>query len=437
MKRTLSMWVHRLGTRLGEITCPVMKVFVGRDGQPPVLTGVGAIRWDQPTAPRFTMTVLDDSGGEGLRILRSDYKVTNPRVDGIVLEAVDNQGTEWNCGWIAPDLDITSRVPVITGSLENIMALAVGPAVNSESTVELYFDPAPRVPLKEWRAMTITLGEEVVAVKREAGRQRLELLGSNIEIARDEWTEGLWVVASTSPALPHPYLEGWLCEPLRVLCGQLIYPRLIARNTGDGRSHVSLQRTCSLRPNVGGLRASFEWHNAEPFWAFYTQCLAFLAAHRDDEGSPKFGANHLSRFHEEVVQAAGSSEWVLALATSSAIEGMCKLAAGKAGLPREVGEREVEEMRAYIQAATCSDELKKRLGSALGYVGQPSVGSFLRALVEKGVITRAHRDAWTRVRHRVAHGGLDATRSPSDDHDNLRLLVELLNTLTHHVVTSR
>lgn len=102
-----------------------MKVFVGRDGRAPALTGVGGLRWDQPTAPRFTMTVLDDSGGEGLRILSDDYKVSNPRVDGLVLEVVDHQGIEWNCGWIDPKLDITSRTPVITGAIEKISAFVV------------------------------------------------------------------------------------------------------------------------------------------------------------------------------------------------------------------------------------------------------------------------------------------------------------------------
>lgn len=274
----------------------------------------------------------------------------------------------------------------------------------------------------------------MVAVKREGGRQRLDLLGSNIEIVRDEWGDGLWVIATTSPKLPHPYLEGWLCEPLRILCGQMIYPRVVARNTGDGRSHISLRRTCSLHSMVGGLRASFDRPDPGSFWTFYKQCLEFLAAHRDEDGNPQFGSNYLSRFHEEVIQAAGSSEWVLALATSSAIEGMCRLAAQATGLPKEFDAKAIGEATKHLKGMPGPERLRDRLVSSLAHMGQPSVRKFLDDLVRRQVIRAEHREAWVSVRNRVAHGRLDGVAKATEDGDTLVLLVELLNALTAHVV---
>jgi hypothetical protein len=433
--RTLAPWIQRLPSTLREIHCPEMKLFVGRDHRPPVLVGFGSLHWDRPTAPHFTMSVHDDCSGEGFSALVRFQRDPENHRNAFMLEVTDHQGTDWHCGWVAPEVEASTGTLRLRGSLNRITTHPAPAQVCTESSVELYFEPAPRVPLAEGRTTTVKLGNDVVAEKFEDGRQVFDVLGSRIEVSLDPWTDGLWIVASTSKDLSHPYFENWASEPLRILCGQLAYPRMIARNQGGGRAHVSLQRTCSLHSCLGGLRAEFDGRDSTKFWDFYQKCLRFLACHRGPDGYPLFEANPLSRFHEEVVQAAGSSDWVLALAASCAIEGVCRLAAGSSGLPKEFDSDAIEQARVYLRAATSPPKLVERLVSSVGYMGQPSIRKFLGNLVDKRVISSGHFAAWVSVRNKAAHGNLDGSGSPHEDHRNLVLLIQLLNTLTTYVVS--
>lgn len=58
-------------------------------------------------------------------------------------------------------------------------------------------------------------------------------LGSDIAFHYDSASGLLSVNVPASPQLPLTYTENWIGEPLRIMFGQLIYPRLVARNLPD------------------------------------------------------------------------------------------------------------------------------------------------------------------------------------------------------------
>lgn len=437
-RRTLAPFVMQLPGSLREIHCPRMELFVWRDGQPPVLLGTGSLQLSDPTALRWTMMVADDRSGEGLKALARLQEFPYDERCAMRLEATDCRGVHWSCGWVSPEIQPGSSTHLrLQGALDRLDAMCSGELVAKDSSIELYFDPPPSLPLSETLVTSMAIGKELVGQRFEAGREVRSVLGSTIEVSRDPFSDGLWLVANTTAELPHPYFENWASEPLRVLCGQLIYPRLVARNFGDNTAAVWIRRTFSLRSNVGGLRAGFDGPDALRFWSFYDSCLTFLAHHRDADGQPKFGANLLSRFHEEVIQAAGSSDWVLALAASSAIEGMSQLATKATALPKDFDDDEITAARKHLQCTPGPPALRDRLVSNLAYMGQPSVRKFLGVLVEQQVISASQRDAWVAVRNKVAHGRLDGTGSAPGDDRNLVKLLELLNALTKHVVITK
>jgi hypothetical protein len=412
-----------------------MDLFSEHDGQPPLCTGTGTLHLSDPTSLRWTMMVEDFPEIVASGLMTGGRKALFDERHSMRLEAMDYRGVQWSCGWVFPRIrpEVATHTR-LQGSLVAISAACGGDLVAKHAGIELYFDPAPDLPLSEAMVTSTQIGDELVYQKFEGGREAFSVLGSKFEVMRDPMSDGLWLVAETSADLQHPYFEHWASEPLRILCGQLVYPRLIARNFGNGTAQVWLSKVNRLRSNVGGLRASFRPPDTGHFWNFYRQCLTFLARHRGVDGHPLFGANHLSRFHEEVIQAAGSSDWVLALAASSAIEGMCRLATHATALPTEFDATTIGEARKYLQGMPGPGKLRDRLISNLAYMGNPSVRKFLDELVKRQVIRTDHRDAWVSVRNRVAHGRLDGATALTDDGNHLVLLVELLNALTVHVV---
>jgi len=438
-RRTLTPFVMQLPGALREVHCPKMELFVGRDGGTPVFTGVGTLHLSDPTSLRWTMMVANVEEAVALGVLTQGRDALCDPKHPMILRVLDYRGVEWNCGWVVPEVrpEVATH-PRLHGSLESMVTSCRDEwLVAKHSGIELYFDPAPSVWLSEPMVTTTAIGNEVVFERFDHGREVFSVLGSTIEVSRDPMSDGLWILANTSEHLSHPYFEKWASEPLRILCGQLVYPRLVARNFGDGEAKVWFRRTCSLRSNVGGLRAELPATDPHAFWSLYKQCLSFLSRHRGADGHPLLDTNHLSRFHEEVIQAAGSSDWVLALAASSAIEGMCRLATEVTGLPTEFDAKAISDVTKFLQGTPGPAKLRDRLISGLAYMGRPSTRKFLDDLVDRQVIRERQRDAWVSVRNKVAHGRLDGAGSAEDEHANLVALLGLLNALTMYVVSGR
>src|ERR1039458_4480334 len=124
-------------------------------------------------------------------------------------------------------------------------------------------------------------GEEI-ARRRSGGQKTVSVLGSEITFFYTPFGEGLWVTAKTSDKLRHPYLENWLSEPLRILLGQLVFPRLVARNFGDGTAEVWL-RPSPRRFSNSGITALVRggFAGAAPqFWELYPNLLTLIAEAR-------------------------------------------------------------------------------------------------------------------------------------------------------------
>lgn len=115
---------------------------------------------------------------------------------------------------------------------------------------------------------------------------------------------------------------------------------------------------------------------------------------------------------------------MLALAAASAVEGVCKVAAGDAGLPSEHRAADVAAVRKRLKSWKRFTGIRDRLLPPLEYIGQPSVRAFLGHLVKTSAISSRHRDAWTHVRNRVAHGVLGDPWSDEESDQRLVLLLE-------------
>ena len=263
---------------------------LGRDHEPDVFTGPGRIEIRRATEIRFFMygTAADNSVAfrKFVSAQRNPYDV----FEQFRLVAVDYNGIEWSGGWTKVDFstDVKSGWP-LTGKLNGLSTLATGNWVAQTSGVELLLIPPLELPATEWMSSTTTIGVEKIEYSRRPGRQTIDALGTKIEFAYEPSGEALWITAPTSEAFPHPYAENWLTEPLRIMLGSLIYPRMVARNTGDGRAHVWLRPSPAYQKYAPfALMPAFgpEAGHIPAFWNLYARLLTLIGSARDKDNHP-------------------------------------------------------------------------------------------------------------------------------------------------------
>ena len=293
-----------------------------------VLRGPGRIEASIKERIRFFLYGTATDGAAAFRkIVMAD---SNPYDAGhqLRLFATDYGGNEWAGGITEarPFTDHKHGWPM-SGQLAGIATQVSGPWVSGHSSVELMLVPPPSLPMGEAMTSSTSIGDDVVLATRRPGRQIVEALGSSITFVNDASEDAMWITARTSAELAHPYAERWLCEPLRVMLGTPIHPRLIARNFGDGTATVMLLPAYgNPEPTAFGLVQSLDIRDRHgaAFWNVYSDLLVMVGRARDTDGPGLMDGHHVTRLYEEVSQAARGSRWVMLLTLASTIEALAK-----------------------------------------------------------------------------------------------------------------
>lgn len=413
-----------------------MRLLTGHDHEPLVFVGPGEIELKSSTAAEFRMfaSAKDDASG----ILKIHLAHANPyeRLNQFRLFATDFEGTEWACGWIIPHVEQTSAAgTLLTGKTNSLTTRVSGDWVSSVAGAELLFQPSFHIPMAASILTVHSIADEEIGRSWRVGRHTLELLGSSIEFARDPSDDLLWITANASAELPHLYLENWLSEPLRILLGQLHYPRLVARNFGDGSAFVSIRQSPRAFRNasIGSLLASELVPSTERFWELYAALLKLIGKDRNREGHPNFEAHRITRFYEEIIQASQGSRWVWCLTLASTAEGLAKMLMQPEDQKAEFPAADLKSIKKTVSAWKGDERVRSRVLNSIGFLSRKSVAAFLDELVKRGAIERRHEEAWDKMRNNVMHGNLVMPWSSQEEDENIVALAELVHALTREI----
>lgn len=435
--RTLDYWEGHLTAVPSTIECTEMRLLSADDHEAPIFLGPGQIDIRNSTDIDFTMfaTARDDADAVRrlVRARENPYEV----FDQFRLFATDYQGTEWACGWTRPELKGMPKVGwPLTGKLNSLVTHASGPWVSTESSVELVFRPKFWLPMN--KAMVTVTSVDGVEIQRrhDAGQQTVQLLDSEIRFFYTPSEESLWVTAKTSDKFQHPYAENWLSEPLRVLLGQLAFPRLLARNFGDGTAQVWLRpsprqfRDSGIASLVGGdpLGARDE------FWKLYGSLLTVIAEAKDEKGHPNFEAHPITKFYEELIQATQGSRWVLCMSLASTAEGLAKMLMEPGDRRSDFSEDDINGLKVHVRGWPGDEKLRERVLDVISKLGQRGVAQFLRDLVGRNVLNEANRRAWDTVRNAVMHGNLVSPWATKEEDQQIVALADLVHRLTRELI---
>ena len=323
---------------------------VGRDLEGTVFSGPGRIETDGSSSIRFSMYGSATDGGAAWRKMISARDNPYDALEQFRLFATDYEGNEWAGGFTAVDFftDHKHGWP-LAGELQGLSTKVTGPWVAQNSSVELLFLPPFHLPMNEWMATTTKLGEEEIGGSRGPGRQVIDVLGTQVVFANDLSGDGLWLTADTSDQLRHPEVERWLSEPLRILMGAVIYPRLTARNFGDGSAFVTLlPAPRQVSPSPFGLMQPVGLDRAhdERFWQLYADILLMVAAGDDMD----MQSHEVTRLYEELWQAQRGSRWSSLLTLASTVEALAKSLMSERDKRSEFSDDALAAMEKHLRA---------------------------------------------------------------------------------------
>lgn len=430
--RTLSRWVDRLLGGPTTIECPQMEI-LGYDHEPPVFTGPGQIVIGADTRMHFTMHGTPRDGSAAFRKI---VEAQNNPYDGLRqfrMNAVGYDGTEWSGGWtrLRTGAEVNS-VWRLSGPIHSLHTHVTGFGVAEKQSVELVYDKPLRLPIPMNMVKAVQRGIEQVLWSRSRGTQTIEVLDAAIEFFQSAEHEHIWAVAEATTDFPHPHLENWLSEPLNLLLGEIVSPRLQARNFGDGRAFIALRATPENAANslAGSILREDPRIADERFWSLYCDILTIVATARDANGHRRFEAHPLTHYYWEIIQATQGSNWVLCMTLASTVEGIVKMMFSEPERKTDYEDEVVDSLKSAVENWRGDNNLRSRVLDYIGGFKTKGINKMLKSLVGTNGITSEQTNAWIKLRNSSMHG--DMVMPWSDEEQNARInnLIELTHRLS-------
>jgi hypothetical protein len=409
---------------------------IGRDHEPPLVIGSGEVRMESQDIFSFN---LRGTPADIRYALAAAARHREAPYDGLArprLVGTDEEGVAWLGGYTTPLIDHHKQPWTFTGEIDGLCTHDQSATVSHGAGTELLF------PLRIGDPMTIAMARFARTVHpgstgRIVREYELKALGTTIRFAFDADRSALLVTAACSSELPVCHAENWLGEPLRIIFGQLLFPRLVARNLGNGRATVWVRRSPALIRTAGWaslLGSDSLIRDDEDFWSLYRQLLELVARARDNHGKPNFEQHKVTRLYEEVIQASRGSRWVWALTFASAIEAIVRMMSTKPAQLAQTEVEAIESLAGYIGAGPGEAHLKEKAINGIRSRRDMRTVETMRGLVAKGTISEEQRLAWEAIRNRVMHGELLSPNSNETEDKRLMTLAAMMHALTRELL---
>lgn len=429
--RTLSRWVDRLLRGSVTIECSHMDI-LGHDHEPPVFTGPGHIKIGADTKISFFMHGTPCDGSDAFRRVVQAKKNPYEILHQFRVNAISYDGTEWSGGWTELKVgEVRGNVWQLFGPIRHLTTGAKGLGVCDKSSVELVYDRILRLPIPTNMVKTVYRDNKEVLQSRSSGTKKVEVIDTTIDFHCSADREHVWAVADTSPTFPHPYLENWISEPLNLLLGEVVFPRLRARNFGNGEASIVLFP--SSGPPANSLTANILREDplgaGERFWNLYRDILTVVAMAKDASGNRNFEAHPLTKFYWEIIQATNGTNWVLCMTLASVVEGIAKMMFSEAERKSDWPEADIASLKQAVTDWKGNDNLRSVVINYVGGFKTKGVAKTLTPLVDDGTITSEQIFAWTKIRNNAMHGVMVLPWSDEEQDRRIFSLIELTHRL--------
>lgn len=418
------------------IACPEMTLMAG-DHEPPVVIGAGEITVLSTTSFGYVLRGTPADIGHACRSLR---RIEKDPYDGTLRERLNvttSDGLSLSGGWTIPK----ARVPdgggpwTFSGEIDAL-------SFHKDGDFEPGTEVAYLLPRHHRARIILRRFMDPIGDGRRQ-EKALTINGADLLLTLEDDDDLLIMRAPASDVLRPTFTENWLGEPLRILFGQLIFPRFVLRQSHKwSMGWVRPSPTWSRDSEACALwQGPNELIDRDGFWESYRRLLSYIAAPRDAQGFPNFEANRLTELYGEVIQAARGSRWVWALTYASAAEGVVDLLGLEGSARVDMDAKQIAELAAavdtfkkYLDKWDGDPRLIQPAKNAADRVLKTTAAIALRHLEKEGWVTRDERTAWEKLRNKVMHGKLVSPYSSAEDDKLLLDLSGLLHGLTRRLM---
>lgn len=428
----LERWRH-LAVAPQTIAFPDMELRAG-DWEPSIVKGSGEICFNAPRSFEYTLSGTPEDVGYALKQL--ERQRANP-YDGLKrfrLVATAEDGTKYSAGWTIPSIQTGDTGWTFTGECEGLMTddPTVPPSLTGGTEVQFII---PR----QHRASLI-LAHFVTTERPDGGRDpayELNLGNATVRFRFDTESDLLTISTPGSELFPLTYTEAWLGEPLRIVFGQLVFPRLIARSFPDGGAMICVSSAPAWHRDSewAALWDEEDLTGKGRFWQIVGDLLLHVARAKELEG------HKITKLYEEVIQASRGSRWVWALTFASSIEGLIRMLSPQGSKRADADHDAIASIAKHIRSWTNSEKpketvvrLKNIATNAVHRAAEATPRHVLTELCRAGVVSQFQVDAWAKIRNAVMHGSLVSPYSSEEDDALLLALAALLHALTREIV---
>ncbi len=428
----LKRWSH-LATAPQTISFPYMELLAG-DWEPSIVKGSGEIRFGSPTGFEYTLSGLPDDVAYTLKQLKRQRDNSYDGLKRFRLVATAADGTEYAAGWTIPSVETGEQSWTFSGECEGLMTDDVSVSASPSGGTEVQFI----IPRRHRASLFLA---HFATTPRAAGgtdpHYDLDLGDAALRFHFDSGADLLTISTPGSELLPLTLTENWLGEPLRVLFGQLVFPRLVARSFPKGGAMIRVGRapTWHRDSDWTGLWDEEDLRGRDRFWQLYADLLLHVARAGEYEG------HKITKLYEEVVQASRGSRWVTALTFASSVEGLIRMLSPRGSKRADTDYEAAASLIGHIKtwrdpakSKDTTDRLKSIATNAIHYAANTTPKHVLTRLCQAGVVTQFQLDAWEKVRNAVMHGDLVSPYSSEEDDALLLALAALLHSLTREVI---
>ncbi len=428
----LNRW-RDLATAPQTISFPTMNLLAG-DWEPPIVEGSGEIRFGSPNSFEYTLSGLPNDPAYTLSQLKRQRDDSYDGLKRFRLVATAADGTEFAAGWTIPNVETGQSGWTFRGDCDGLITDDASVPASPTGATEVQF-----IIPSQHRA-SLFLAHFVTTLRADGGIEPcsdLVLENATLRFHFDTSADLLTITSPGSELLPLTLTENWLAEPLRVLFGQLVFPRLVARSFPKGGAMIRVARapTWHRDSDWTGLWDESDLSGRERFWQLYGDLLLHIARSGEYEG------HKITKLYEEVIQASRGSRWITALTLASSCEGLMRMLSPRGSKRVDADQEAAASLIGHIKAwrdpakpKGTTDRLKSIATNAIHYAGSTTPKHVLTQLCQAGVITQFQLDAWENIRNAVMHGDLVSPYSSEEDDTLLLALAALLHALTREVI---
>ncbi|MDB5575698.1 MAG: hypothetical protein JWR80_874 [Bradyrhizobium sp.] len=413
-----------------------MELLAG-DWEPPIVKGRGEILFVSLRRFEYTLTGMPE---DPLYTDRQLQRQRDNNYDGLRrfrLRGVAADATDYMAGWTIPAVSIGPEAWTFSGTCEGLFTDDTAIAPSENGATEAQFVIPREHPAWYFLEHFVTTARSDGGVDPEFA---LALDGATVRFHFDHQANLLTISTPGSTLLPLTLTEDWLGEPLRILFGQLAFPRLVARSFPKGGAMIRVSRSPAWYrdSNWAGLWKDTDLDGRDRFWRLYAALLNHIAR------AGAFERHKITTLYEEVIQASRGSRWLWALTFASSIEGVIRMIAPRGSRRGDADDDAIAAISAHIEAWTDTDPARKKdvaaqlRRTAIGAVQRSREASpryVLNHLRKGGAVTSFQIAAWERIRNEVMHGNLVSPYSSQEDDALLLALAGLLHALTQEVVS--